>query len=201
MRDNQAWVRDLAASGEIQTEALADLRRILRGGLARSLGHRTDVNDAFLDDATQESLIRILTHLSGFQGRSRFTTWAMSIAVRIALTHLRRKHWRDIPLDQAAEDSELEPEQAVDPSISPQQQAEQQSVLSVLAPLIETELTHRQRTAIRAELSGMPVQEIARRLKSNSNATYKLLHDARKRLKRGLERAGYTAADIRSAFS
>lgn len=201
MRDNHEWVGDLTASTEIQATALADLRRILRGGLARSLGGRSDVSQAFLDDAAQESLIRILTHLDSFEGRSRFTTWAMSIAIRIALSELRRKHWRDVSLDQAAEDSELEPELAVDPSISPVQRTEQQRVLSVLAPLIETELTDKQRIAIRAELSGMSVEEIARRLHSNSNATYKLLHDARKRLKHGLERAGYTAAEIRSAFS
>ena len=46
----------------------------------------------------------------------------------------------------------------------------------------------------------MPQDEIARHLGSNRNAIYKLTHDARKRLKRGLELAGYGAEDIREAF-
>jgi RNA polymerase sigma factor (sigma-70 family) len=43
--------------------------------------------------------------------------------------------------------------------------------------------------------------EIARHLGSNRNALYKLTHDARKRLKRGLEAAGFTAEDIGAAFA
>jgi RNA polymerase sigma-70 factor (ECF subfamily) len=46
----------------------------------------------------------------------------------------------------------------------------------------------------------MPLEEIARRMDSNVNAVYKLLHDARQRLKHGLATAGYTAEDVRSAF-
>ncbi|NOH03849.1 MAG: hypothetical protein HND47_18735 [Chloroflexi bacterium] len=30
-----------------------------------------------------------------FEGRSLFTTWVHKIAIRIALTELRRKRWRD----------------------------------------------------------------------------------------------------------
>jgi DNA-directed RNA polymerase specialized sigma24 family protein len=47
----------------------------------------------------------------------------------------------------------------------------------------------------------MPQDEIARHLGSNRNAVSKLTHDARKRLKRDLERAGFRAEDIRVAFA
>ena len=36
---------------------------------------------------------------------------------------------------------------------------------------------------------------------SNVNVVYKLLHDARQRLKHGLETAGYTAEDVQAAFA
>ena len=52
---------------------------------------------------------------------------------------------------------------------------------------------------LRAE--GRGIREIARHLGSNRNAVYKLTHDARKRLKRGLEAAGFTAEDIGAAFA
>jgi hypothetical protein len=40
-----------------------------------------------------------------------------------------------------------------------------------------------------------------RHLGSIRNALYKLTHDARKRLRQGLEAAGFTAEDIGTAFS
>ena len=55
--------------------------------------------------------------------------------------------------------------------------------------------------ALLAELPGEPMAEIAIRMGSNRNAIYKLTHDARKRLKRGLERAGHSAATVAVAFS
>ena len=46
----------------------------------------------------------------------------------------------------------------------------------------------------------MPQEEIARRLGSNRNAIYKLVYDARRNLKRGLEEAGYGANQALAAF-
>ena len=74
-------------------------------------------------------------------------------------------------------------------------------MVEALDRAIEKELTERQRVALKAELRGMPQEEIGRRLGSNRNAVYKLLHDARRKLKSALERAGYTADYVGSAFS
>ena len=49
---------------------------------------------------------------------------------------------------------------------------------------IDEELTDRQRTALLAALGDMPLEAVADRMVTNRNALYKLLHDARKRLKR-----------------
>jgi RNA polymerase sigma-70 factor, ECF subfamily len=38
-------------------------------------------------------------------------------------------------------------------------------------------------------------------MSSNRNAVYKLTHDARKALKRGLAKAGFGVDDIRAAFA
>jgi RNA polymerase sigma factor (sigma-70 family) len=46
----------------------------------RFLGHPQDA-----EDATQEILIRIVTHLGSFEGRSKFTTWAYTVATRSLL--------------------------------------------------------------------------------------------------------------------
>jgi RNA polymerase sigma factor (sigma-70 family) len=71
-----------AADGD--REALAALVRGLQNPMyrlaLRFLGHPEDAKDA-----TQEILIRIVTHLGSFEGRSKFTTWAYTVATRSLL--------------------------------------------------------------------------------------------------------------------
>ena len=67
--------------------------------------------------------------------------------------------------------------------------------------LIHNSLTEKQRSALLAELKEMPQDEIARHIGSNRNAIYKLTHDARKRLKKGLEAVGYKMTDIQTIFA
>ena len=200
-RDNDTWTRDLRALGHVQAEAITDLRGLLLRGLAKSLQARGAIDQAFLEDVVQQALVHILDHLEQFQGRSRFTTWAMTIAVRLAMRELRRKQWQDVSLESLTEHADFTPALAIDDTVSPAQHAEQHAVFEALGRLIDEALTDKQWMAITAELGGMPLEEIARRMGSNVNAVYKLLHDARKRLRRGLETAGYAAEDVRSAFA
>ena len=200
-RDNETWLRDLQACGRVQAEAITDLRGFLLRGLARSVQAPGAVDQAFLEDVLQQALVHILERLEQFQGRSRFTTWAMTIAVRLAMSALRRKQWQEVSLEGLTAESALAPALAIDDTASPAHQAEQHALFETLRRLIDEALTDKQWVALTAELSGMPLEEIARRLGSNVNAVYKLLHDARKRLKRGLETVGYTAEDVRSTFT
>ena len=200
-RDNAAWVASLNSDGPEQQAALADLRSALLGGLHRALSNHVRPDDAFLEDTVQDALVRILDRLSQFEGRSRFLTWAMSIAIRVAMSELRRRRWKDISLDDVMSDSDFTPERAVDDTRGPQTAAEQNAILSKMHELIQNDLTEKQRTALLAELKGMPQDEIARHLGSNRNAVYKLTHDARKRLRRGLETAGYGVDDIQTTFA
>jgi RNA polymerase sigma-70 factor, ECF subfamily len=200
-RENASWIRDLRAGGPVQAEALTDLRGLLLRGLAKSFQARGDIDQAFLEDVVQQALVQILDHLDQFQGRSRFTTWAMAITVRLAMSALRRKRWQDVSLESMTEPIERALALDRDDTTSPAQHAEQHAIVETLRRLIEEALTDTQWMAMTAELGGMPLEEIARRMGSKVNAVYKLLHDARKRLKHGLETAGYTAEDVRSAFA
>lgn len=67
--------------------------------------------------------------------------------------------------------------------------------------LIETNLTDKQKLAVRGLLEGMPVEELARRTGSNRNAIYKLVHDARRKLREGFEQEGIVADDINTMFA
>jgi RNA polymerase sigma factor (sigma-70 family) len=76
-----------AAQGD--REALSALVRDLQHPMyrlaLRFLGHPDDA-----EDACQEILVRIVTHLGGFEGRSKFTTWAYTVAVRSLLRTRKR---------------------------------------------------------------------------------------------------------------
>ncbi len=84
-----------------------------------------------------------------------------------------------------------EPEQSNDPN-----QQERQGFIKAMYEVIDEKLSQKQRTALLAELAEIPMEEIGRRLGSNRNAIYKLTHDARKKLRQGLEQAGFTEADF-----
>ena len=52
----------------------------------RMLSHPTDA-----EDATQEILIRVITHLSQYRGESAFTTWVYRVATNHLLTTRKRR--------------------------------------------------------------------------------------------------------------
>ena len=65
----------------------------------RMLGNRDDA-----EDATQEILLKVITHLGGFEGRSAFTTWVFQIARNHLLTAITRaKESPEVSLDAMAE--------------------------------------------------------------------------------------------------
>ena len=74
-------------------------------------------------------------------------------------------------------------------------------MIQKLQELIESQLTDKQKLAVRGLLEGMPVEEVARRTGSNRNAIYKLVHDARSKLRAGFEQAGIVADDIKAIFA
>lgn len=190
-RTNEEWVSDLQAGGAPAEAALRDLRPVLLRALRVTLAPRVDRGaDALAEDLAQQALLHVRDRLDGFRGDARFTTWAQKVAVRIALSELRRKRWENVPLDAVVADPPAAPEPAADAAL------EQAEAVRLVRDLIETELTDRQRTALEAVLAGMPLEEVARRLDTNRNALYKLLHDARQRLKAAFDARGLTADDL-----
>src|SRR5262245_27258430 len=99
-RDNETWLAHLGGTGPDQQAALSDLRDALLRGLRRALSHRAGADDGFLEDVVQDALVRILERLPQFEGRSRFLTWAMAVAVRVAMSELRRRRWKDVSLGE-----------------------------------------------------------------------------------------------------
>ncbi len=193
------WVTRLRGTGDDREQAIAELRKILLRGLTATVRNRYD-NRVQAEDVVQEALLKVLDKLDTFEGRSKFTTWAMTIAVRIAIGEMRRKHFKDVSMNELLGDGmQFEPEDVSDGGETDEEEKGQ--LLTKLKELIETSLTDKQRDAVHALLHGMPVEVFAEKNGTNRNAVYKLVHDARMKLRQGFERAGYRAEDITSVFA
>ena len=182
-------------------EALADLYDLLVRGLRAALGGYGGGVEANVGDFAQEALIKITGNLDSFRGESRFTTWAHKIAMNVAFTELKRRRWRDVSLQDLFARREAADRGPADTQLTPEQLTFQNMVLGELRRLVDEELTDRQREAVVAViLEEMPVSEVARRMGTNQNALYKLLHDARKKLKRQMQAAGLSPQEVLATF-
>lgn len=210
-RSNAAWQRDLAGQGDEQAAAIGELRALLRRAalytLSRSGIHGASLGssqvEAIAEECAQEALLAILDRLGDFRAESKFTTWAYKFAVNIALTAARRERWKTVSLDQMLDENEAPvwlP--GGDPALqSPEKRSQQGEVWALVQQVMDAELTPRQRQVLRAMVfEDVPLDEVVRHLGSNRNAVYKLVHDARRKLKAGLEARGYSVADILDLF-
>lgn len=214
-RSNEQWLRSLAGASDDQAAAIAALRARLQRGLYWYLAReRSDLAarpaaelQQMADDYAQDALLRILQRLDSFRGESRFTTWAARIALRIAISDLRRARYRDFSLDDLTTGDASEP--SGDPSLlhdearpSPEGEAERREVQGRIAQALQDALTPRQRQALEAVvLQSVPLDVVAQRMGSNRNALYKLLHDARRKLRAHLESQGLDVAYMLDLFA
>lgn len=191
-RSNEQWVSDLRDPGQ-RDAASGMLHTTLRKTLGRGFGRQLSDDD--LDDLAQQALLRVLQRLDDFRGDSRFTTWAVSIAINGALGELRRRRHASVSLDDAIKAGRA----ALEQSPRAPAQVQQQDVGRIVQEAIAQALTDTQREALLAELGGLPLMEIARRTGRKRGALYKLLHDGRKRLRAYLQDQGLSAADLLSS--
>ena len=198
-RTNADWVDRLTGSGPERESAIGELRELLVRGLNKSLSTRYG-SRLQADDVVQDALMKILSSLDTFEGRSRFTTWAMTIATRAGISELRRRHFRDVSLDSIATGDQQDHAVPESDEVSASNQLDRQKILRTLNTLIDERLTEKQRRATQGLLNGLPVEEIARRTGSNRNAVYKLVHDARMRLREGFAEQGITADEVHAIY-
>lgn len=206
-RTNAEWLDALRVrGGDSYEEALADLRILLVRGLRYVLAPQLpNEYEVLAEDFAQDALLKILDNLGGFRGESLFTTWANKIAVRVALTELRRQRWRDLSLEALTTKDgagDFMPKFLADSAPSPERQTNQQAMMELLLRLMQEALTERQWEAMnKLVLEGLSPELVAGQMGTNPNALYKLLHDARVRLKRALAEEGLTSPEIIELFS
>ena len=227
-RNNETWIAQL--SDEQNNDfgpAVADLRARLRRAVYYYLRHeRSDLSKTadhdlqqLAEDLAQDATLRVLENLKSFRGESRFTTWATKIAVRLAISELRRVRYRNFSLeaisarfasdepanDGAPDDALLPAEMTANvggrPNPGPEEMLERHEVLSGIQKALDESLTPRQRQAIVAVVfQGVPLEVVAEQLGTNRNALYKLLHDARRKLRANMESQGLSLDYMQRLF-
>jgi RNA polymerase sigma-70 factor (ECF subfamily) len=211
-RTNETWLDELRPDNPSQAQALEDLRQYLKRGVLAYLHSRSDLSNLaeselqqMSQDMAQEALLKVQANLDTFQGKSKFTTWAAKIAANHTISELRRAKWRDLSLDAITEAGTALQEILVAESPAggnPATESERHQVWTTIFEVINNDLTERQRQALAAvQIDKIPIAEVARLLDTNPNNVYKLLHDARMKLKQSLQKLGLESQYILKLFS
>jgi len=198
--ESAGWLRALTGTGAEREAALERLHgllvRIARGEVARR-GTRLQITGPELDDlayqAAADALVAITAKIGQFRGESRFTTWAYKFVIFEVSAKLGRHFWRrpHVPLD--TEDWERLPDRF---GFDPAQQSEWRDLVAALRRAVDEELTARQREVfVAVVVNEVPLDALTARLGSNRNAIYKMMFDARRKLRVVLAANGYLAPE------
>jgi RNA polymerase sigma-70 factor (ECF subfamily) len=198
--ESAEWLRALAGTGPGRDAALARLHAMLvrvAHGEVRRRGPRLRITGPELEDlayqAAADALLAVTGKLGQFRGESRFTTWACKFVIFEVSAKIGRHFWRHPAVSLDAEDWERLPDRF---GFAPAQEAEWRDLLAALRRAVDEELTRWQRQVFVAiVLNDVPLDALVAELGSNRNAIYKVLFDARRKLRAALVAGGYLGHD------
>ena len=191
------WVRRLSAGGgslrrEAERELHAGLVRIALAEVNRRSASTPVTGPELADVAHQaadDAMLAILAKLAEFRGESRFTTWAYRFVILEVSSKLGRHYWRNPTVALDAGQWERLPDRL---GIDPAQHAESAGLLAQVRRVVEDELTaHQRRIFVAVVVDGIPLDALADRLDLQRNAIYKVIFDARRKIRRALAANGY----------
>jgi RNA polymerase sigma-70 factor, ECF subfamily len=124
------------------------------------LGNPTDAQDAM-----QDALLNAFKHLAGFQGRSKFTTWLVSIAKNAALERLRNRE-RVVSLDEdtAEPGEDFRPRQVRAWQDDPEQMCSSSEMRQLVERGILQLPTNYRVVVILRDIEDLSTEEVARQL-------------------------------------
>ncbi len=191
------WLRRLSAGDaalrqEAERELHARLVRIALAEVNRRSGS-TPVSGPELTDvahqAAGDAMLAIVAKLAGFRGESRFTTWAYRFVILEVSSKLGRHYWRNPPVTLDAGQWERLPDRL---GSDPARHAESAGLLAKVRRVIDDELTAHQRRVFTAiVVDEIPLDALAAKLGLKRNAIYKVIFDARRKIRAALVANGY----------
>ena len=194
--DSASWLQWLAGTGSRRESALAELHAMLVRAARREVARRgphQQITGPELEDlayqAAGDALLAITRKIGQFRGESRFTTWAYKFVVFEVSAKIGRHFWRNPARSLDAEDWDRLPDRF---GFDPARESEWRDLFGAVRRAVQTELTPRQREIFVAiVLNDVPLGALVVKLGSNRNAIYKMLFDARRKLRADLVANGY----------
>jgi RNA polymerase sigma-70 factor, ECF subfamily len=192
--ESREWLRCLAAPAE-REPALTRLHQLLLRAARAELRRRSTLSfaggreqDDLAHQAADDALLAITSKLDRFRGESRFTTWAYKFVMLEVSAKLGR-NWRDPPVPMRDDAWERIPDRF---GADPAEHAESRELATALRRAVTEVLTERQRRVFVAiVVEGIPVDALAVELGSTRNALYKIMFDARRKIRTHLVAHGY----------
>lgn len=137
------------------------------------------------EDARQEAMLKAYANLHRFQGRSRFSTWLMRIAMNEALMKLRKRNARQVSLEEAVESSDPKLLTIEIPSRSehPEKLYARREMLETLTEAIESLQPRARDVFVLREVEELSTRETAKVLGISMNAVKMRLRRARRELR------------------
>jgi RNA polymerase sigma-70 factor (ECF subfamily) len=189
----RSWLVALHGEGVERDEALARLHSLMVAAARFQLSRRGSSlrmrGESLVDLATEaadDALVAVLARLADFRGESRFETWACKFAIYESSAVLRRRLWKERERPPA-DDGELAFATA---AAGADEQLEHHELLRLLGQAVAEVLSERQRAVfVAVALNEVPIDLVAERFGTTRGAIYKVLHDARRKLRASLAAA------------
>jgi len=190
--DSAEWLRNLNG-----TEADREAACVRLHAMVLRIAHYEPELDDVAHQAAADAMVAILAKTDQFRGESRFTTWAYKFVIFEVSNKLGRHFWRNRTVAMDDEDWSRLPDRF---GLDPVHEAEWRDLAAALRQAVDDDLTDRQRQVFVAiVLNGVPLDALVAELGSNRNAIYKLMFDARRKLRSALVAKG--VMDIESSAS
>jgi RNA polymerase sigma-70 factor (ECF subfamily) len=177
---------------EAERELYARLVRIALAEVNRRSGSTPVTGQELTDVAHQaagDAMLAILAKLADFRGESRFITWAYRFVILEVSSKLGRHYWRNPPVALDTGQWERLPDRL---GVDPQRHAEAAGILAEVRRVVDDELTpHQRRVFVAIVVDGIPLDALAARLDLRRNAIYKVIFDARLKIRSSLVAKGY----------
>ena len=192
--ETEEWLASLRGprSEEATSRLFKLLLHVARGEIRRrnSAGLITGPEvDDLAHQAAGDAVLRITRRIDEFRGESRFTTWACWFVIFEVSSKLGRHFWSHPRSGGDVPDWDRLPDRF---GVLPAEAAESQDLVAAVRLGVETRLTDKQREVFTAlVLQGVPLDALVIRMDTNRNAVYKLMFDARQKLRKELAARGF----------